>query len=226
MTTRTYRSKTELTIQGDGSVVSMREKEKKFKRQLIADAAYGLLSEKPYESVTVDDIARAAGCGKGTLYQYFENKDHILAYLVSRDLEKLCMKLKEKCVSNPDIQEAIFQYLLLQYYFYLDNQIFSSWLRVSLGETVRPEWAQEVLEQRENKIKMVAQLLDRGVQEKALIEVDALQLARLMENIFRDITYSLLDKKPDEEEVERLLELVKKVIGNGIFLNRAFDGRQ
>lgn len=207
-------------------MVSMREKEKQFKKQLIADAAYTLLSAKPYESVTVDDIARTAGCGKGTLYQYYENKDHILAYLVSQDLAKLCREIQEKSINNPDIQDAIYSYILLQYYFYMDNQVFSSWLRIRLEDNIRPEWAQEVVQQRENKIKMVAQLLERGVREKALIEVDAMQLARLMENVFRDITYSLLDKKPDEEDVEKLLELVKKVISNGIFLNKAFDFKE
>ncbi len=207
-------------------MVSMREREKEFKKQIIADAAYTLLSVKPYESVTVDDIAKTAGCGKGTLYQYFENKDHILAHLVSQDLAKLCQEIQEKCIKNPDIEDAIYRYILLQYYFYMDNQIFSSWLRIRLEENIRPEWAEEVVQQRENKIKLVAQLLERGVREKALIEVDVMQLARLMENIFRDITYSLLNNKPDESEVEKLLDLVKKVISNGIFLNKAFGFKE
>ncbi len=203
-------------------MVSMREREKEFKKQIIADAAYSLLSVKPYESVTVDDIAKAAGCGKGTLYQYFENKDHILAYLVSVDVKHLCEEIEEKCLKNPDIQEAIYNYMLLHYNYYQANhQIFSSWLRRSLEAGIQPEWEQDVLAMREEKLQMMTKVLARGIKNQSLIEVDPYQLASLLENIFRDITYSLLDKEQEEEDLEKVMELVKMVISNGIFLNQS-----
>ncbi|MGI6433995.1 MAG: TetR/AcrR family transcriptional regulator [Syntrophomonadaceae bacterium] len=204
--------------------MSMREKEKDFKKQLIADAAYSLLSKIPYESVTVDDVAKAAGCGKGTIYQYFENKDHVLAYLVYIDLKKLCGEIEAQCVKNPDLQEAIFNYMLLHYNYYLkSSQIFSSWLRRSLEENMESEWAQAIKEIQEQKLQMMVRVLERGIKEQSLIEVDPYHLARLLENIFRDITFSLPDKNGHDEELGKMLDLVKMVISSGIFINKALQ---
>lgn len=55
----------------------MSEKEKIDKRALILDAARELFLEKGYYPTTSEEIARRAGVGKGTIYQYFESKKEI-----------------------------------------------------------------------------------------------------------------------------------------------------
>jgi AcrR family transcriptional regulator len=45
------------------------------KRRLIVQTAVRLFSELPFHKVRLDDVAEAAGVGKGTVYIYFKNKD-------------------------------------------------------------------------------------------------------------------------------------------------------
>src|SRR5689334_20055286 len=47
------------------------------KRQQILDTAARLFARQRYDQVRLDDVAAAAGVGKGTLYVYFDNKDDL-----------------------------------------------------------------------------------------------------------------------------------------------------
>jgi len=51
--------------------------EVKDKKQLILDAAETLLHKYGYSKTSLDDIAKEAGLGKGTIYYYFESKEDI-----------------------------------------------------------------------------------------------------------------------------------------------------
>lgn len=56
-----------------------RKKEPKFvHREKIASAAQRLFMEKGIEAASMDDIAKAAGYSKATLYVYFKNKEEIV----------------------------------------------------------------------------------------------------------------------------------------------------
>ena len=48
--------------------------EKTNKRELILAAAQEVFFEKGYHSATSEEIAKRAGIGKGTIYQYFDSK--------------------------------------------------------------------------------------------------------------------------------------------------------
>ncbi|MDO4553199.1 MAG: helix-turn-helix domain-containing protein, partial [Bacillota bacterium] len=45
------------------------------KRERILKAALGLVLERGLDETRVIDIARAAGVGKGTVYEYFPSKE-------------------------------------------------------------------------------------------------------------------------------------------------------
>ncbi|MDE7326076.1 MAG: TetR/AcrR family transcriptional regulator [Lachnospiraceae bacterium] len=59
-------------------------------RENIASAASVLFMEKGIAATSMDDIAKAAGYSKATLYVYFENKEEIVGILVLDSMKKLC----------------------------------------------------------------------------------------------------------------------------------------
>ncbi|MDD3364087.1 MAG: TetR/AcrR family transcriptional regulator, partial [Syntrophomonas sp.] len=121
--------------------MSLKDQQKEFKKQVIAEAAAKLFLNQPFESVTMDELARTLGCAKGTIYLHFENKDHILTYLISQGLEKLCADIEDQCLHNPDLMSAINNYLVLQYHFFREfNQILSSWGRRRMQNHIKEEW--------------------------------------------------------------------------------------
>lgn len=58
-------------------------------REHIASAASALFLEKGIAATSMDEIAKAAGYSKATLYVYFENKEEIVGILVLNSMKKL-----------------------------------------------------------------------------------------------------------------------------------------
>lgn len=58
-------------------------------REKIASAASVLFMDKGIVATSMDDIAKAAGYSKATLYVYFENKEEIVGILVLNSMKKL-----------------------------------------------------------------------------------------------------------------------------------------
>lgn len=58
-------------------------------RENIVAAASALFTEKGITATSMDDIAKAAGYSKATLYVYFENKEEIISILVLNSMKKL-----------------------------------------------------------------------------------------------------------------------------------------
>ena len=78
-----------------------RKKEpKSVHREHIASAASVLFMEKGIAATSMDDIAKAAGYSKATLYVYFENKEEIISILVLNSMKKrlylLCFRTARK----------------------------------------------------------------------------------------------------------------------------------
>lgn len=71
------------------STDKIKAKKRRFlaREQLIVDASRLLLIDKGIDKVTVADIARGAGIGKGTVYKHFESKAEIMMRIML-DYEK------------------------------------------------------------------------------------------------------------------------------------------
>ena len=67
-----------------------RKKEpKSVHREKIASAASVLFMENGIAATSMDDIAKAAGYSKATLYVYFKNKEELVGILVLDSMKKL-----------------------------------------------------------------------------------------------------------------------------------------
>ncbi|MEM9189433.1 MAG: TetR/AcrR family transcriptional regulator [Myxococcota bacterium] len=61
----------------------------------ILDAAEGLLLESPLDALTTNKIAKRAGVSIGSLYQYFPNKQAIIAGITRRINDRIVAQLEE-----------------------------------------------------------------------------------------------------------------------------------
>jgi AcrR family transcriptional regulator len=63
------------------------------RKELILDAADRLLAHFGYKKMTVEDIAREAGIGKGTVYLHFASKEEVVLSHVDRIVRPLFAEL-------------------------------------------------------------------------------------------------------------------------------------
>lgn len=72
-------------------ITERKERERLRRREEILDAAERIFAGKGILYSTIDDIAREAELGKGTLYNYFPSREAILWYCAIRGMRKLKM---------------------------------------------------------------------------------------------------------------------------------------
>ena len=66
------------------SFTDIKEREKEEKRNVIVDAAEKLFFDKGFDNVSMEDIAKAVGVNRATLYLYFKNKESMYFAVVLR----------------------------------------------------------------------------------------------------------------------------------------------
>jgi AcrR family transcriptional regulator len=70
------------------------------KRQQILDAASRLFASGRYDRIKLDDVAAAAGVGKGTLYIYFDGKEDLYFCLIYEAVVALIERLREQLAEH------------------------------------------------------------------------------------------------------------------------------
>ncbi len=83
---------------------------KENKREQILSALERLLPGRRFHEITLEEVAREAQVGKGTIYLYFHDKDALFAELVCFRLEKLRneIALLENCCFD-ELPRAVFE---------------------------------------------------------------------------------------------------------------------
>ena len=100
------------------SNLSRREREKEQRREDILNSATALFFEKPYDNVSMDDIAQELELSKATLYLYFKNKHSLFFAVVIKGmniLNKILQEAKTKATTGLQqilsMTEALYSYM-------------------------------------------------------------------------------------------------------------------
>ena len=90
--------------------MSPRKVNKDEKRREIALASYDLV-HKGIRNITVAQVAKAAGIGKGTVYEYFENKEDIIFEIINIHIEEYHEEFVQSIKSVDSTKEKIMHLL-------------------------------------------------------------------------------------------------------------------
>ncbi|MHB1348903.1 MAG: TetR/AcrR family transcriptional regulator [Desulfobulbaceae bacterium] len=117
-------------------MAGVRDQKKKQTRAAILKAAVKLFSRQGYEQTSIDQLARAAGIGKGTVYSYFQTKSEIFLAFCEEQLEFINRELAAR--SNPEapLLQQLLTFFQGEFRFVSRNREFG---RIFLRETVFPK---------------------------------------------------------------------------------------
>lgn len=108
------------------------------KRREIAQACIPLLNEVGIKKFTVSAAAKIAGIGKGTIYEYFENKEDIIFEVINIHIEKHDEVFLENIKKVTSIREKIkcFFYMVIDDDEYAQGHLkgYQDYLSVALSE--------------------------------------------------------------------------------------------
>src|SRR5215510_13378788 len=77
------------------------------KRQQIVEGARAIFLAQGFDAASMNDIARAAGVSKGTLYVYFDNKEQLFEAIVEEECFAHAEGVFDLDPADPDVAPAL-----------------------------------------------------------------------------------------------------------------------
>lgn len=175
-------------------------------REALLDATDRLLSSRGYQKMTIDDLAREVGIGKGSVYLHFSSKEEIALSHVDRIVERVKERLKiiaEKDISQTEklremlLTRVLFRFESVQHYTQSLNDLLSS---------VRPKLLARREQYFADETAIFAEVIKRGQASGDFAEDDPIELA----STFLLATNSLLPFSLTTEELGAREEIEAK----------------
>src|SRR3954447_356937 len=94
---------------------SLRERKKAATRKVIFETAIRLFAERGFESPTIEEIAAAAGTGKGTVYNYFSTKEEILVEFMVEFEVRLQKRIERFAEADAPLERILSDLLRFQF---------------------------------------------------------------------------------------------------------------
>lgn len=76
------------------STISLKERQRQERVELILQAAEEVLLEKGYYEASMDEIANRVGIAKATIYTHFPGKEELVLAIFTRDLQKFLREIE------------------------------------------------------------------------------------------------------------------------------------
>lgn len=169
----------------------------------ILDATDRLLARYGYKKMTIDDLARETGIGKGSVYLHFSSKQDIALSHIDRIVDRLTARLRliASKDSPPDerlaemlVERVVFRFKSVQHYTESINELLAS---------IRPALLERRKVHFETEADILAKVISEGIAEGSMREVDATFTAMAM----LTATNSLLPFSLSVKELGKLEEI-------------------
>lgn len=76
--------------------------ERKLREERLLDAASALLVRWGYRKTTIDDVAREAGVGKGTIYLHWKDKNELFRAAIWREQQRYSEEVQRRIAADPE----------------------------------------------------------------------------------------------------------------------------
>ena len=97
----------------------------------ILDAAEELYTERDQATIGMNEIARAAGCSRATLYRYFENREALRAAYVHRETRRLSRAIAQQIGGIDDPRERLTASITTTLRMVRESPALASWFTIT-----------------------------------------------------------------------------------------------
>jgi Transcriptional regulator len=172
----------------------LRQRERKINH--ILDSALEIIAVKGIGSVSINDIAAAAGMGIGSMYHYFKSKNEIISELLRKGQTDYRKHVNEIAIRPCNALDKL--HLLSESWLAMNN----NWAYTILIHTARlsdassEETRQAVTDRFTSNLGPVASIIEQGQREGLVIDGDPLELAYYFVSLIQGLT---LQRMPGAE---------------------------
>jgi AcrR family transcriptional regulator len=145
----------------------------------ILDAAEQLFTRQDPGSVGMNEIARAAGCSRATLYRYFENREALRTAYVHRETHRLYDAIKHQISGVDDPRERLVAGIATTLRLVRESPALAAWFA-----TTQPPIGGEMAEQSELIAALASSFVNSlGADDRATVESRGRWLVRVITSL-------------------------------------------
>jgi AcrR family transcriptional regulator len=147
-------------------------------REAILDATDRLLSQFGYRKMTIDDLAREVGIGKGSIYLHFTSKEEVALSHIDRIISRLKDKLQAIADQPRSVDERLQEMLLQRVLYRFDSvQHYSKGMDEMLAH-IRASLLERRKRYFEEEAGILAKVIAEGQSSDVLVPGDPEDIAR------------------------------------------------
>ncbi|MBU8905960.1 TetR/AcrR family transcriptional regulator [Desertibacillus haloalkaliphilus] len=181
---------------------------KKSKRERIVEAALDEFLELGFDRATIQAIAKRAGVGKGTTYEYFSSKEELFSEVVETNVDYLVAELIEELDDSVPLYESVRRFYQRNLNFVLSESKFKQILLQNFGKI--PEDLQQRMVSKQQQLtisieKLLEKAIDRGEIRELNPRVGASMLLKGLQVIYH---YQPKQGETLAEVIEEQLEIM------------------
>lgn len=195
-----------------------KERERLARREEILDAARTVFSERGFEKAKLDEIAEVAELGKGTIYNYFKNKEELFVSVIVRGIQRLQSFIEDSIQSRPTPKAKIESYIDAFFKFFEKHrQIFSILVleRNNLARSLNDDMFTQFCELEADFQGYLAKLFEEGIKNKQFKKMNSLKLAQCLFGLIH-VTMIHAIRDPESVNLKEDAALIKKILFEGI----------
>jgi len=186
------------------------------KRRQIIEGARAVFLAQGFDAASMNDIARAAGVSKGTLYVYFKHKEQLFEAIVEQECQAQAEGIFDFDPDDHDV-EAVLTRLGFVYIGFLCRPEKASAIRAVIAIAERmPELGRKFYESGPAKgiaklAAYIAAQVEAGVLAVEDCEVAAAQLMEAYQAmLFKSMVFNFV-REPSPQQIERVVPIAVKV---------------
>ncbi|MDO4540732.1 MAG: TetR/AcrR family transcriptional regulator [Syntrophomonadaceae bacterium] len=188
-----------------------REANKEAKRERILEAGMQVFIENGFRDGKMEDIAALAGIAKGTLYEYYDSKLHLLREIVRLSVDNYFSRFDRGGWEELNFREQMYRIIDMHCAFVEDNAYLARLLArdVPLHDMEMKDWVFKLNELRTGQL---AARIGEAVRCGELRRVDNVLAAQVilaaLGAVWMSYVHGDAEKSPTAEDMKAALELV------------------
>ncbi len=190
---------------------------KEGKRDLIVEAGVQVFSKKGYHHTKMEEIAVAAGIGKGTIYEYFSSKLQLFQEIMEKSLQYYNESVSTERKRQMTVAERI-QMITEGHFRFCQQNMELSRIIFWDAEIIDEELKEWFYSKRKDKEEVLQNVIEEGIHRGELRPVDAKLVTLMIGGILGQIWVPIVLEGWDVDAAlvaKQITDLIMNGISNG-----------
>ncbi len=188
------------------------DEHKELTRTALLDAAYEVIDEAGTADVPLGEVALRAGVGRTTFYDYFDDRDDVIASLVEERLPGVIADLIARVPDGLDTAQRLARLASMTVEFVATDRVLGVILHRDAGR-MSSESQQRILHSHSELAREMATIYVRGVSEGVFRPLPDYLAGRLIQDTIMSAARALID---DETRLNEVTEGVEAFLLGGL----------